>query len=127
MTAVIQGTNLWSGVAGGSVNGAVVGGTIDITLATGGSAAVLIGASFVAGGVGGYAGDFVNQVGNNLANGKGMSSANTATGVVYNAAQNTITYLINGQFVTKIQLSELNLEALTNTNSSKSVGGRGAF
>ncbi|WP_270171661.1 S8 family serine peptidase [Paenibacillus sp. SYP-B4298] len=75
ITAAFQGTDVLSGVAGGGLNGAVVGGAIDITVATGGTATTLLVATFAAGAVGAASGDYVNQVGNNLAKGKSFNDS----------------------------------------------------
>ena len=61
-----KGTDVWAGAAEGAVSGAITGAAVDITIATGGTGLVLVGACVAAGTVGGavgaVAGDATGQV-----------------------------------------------------------------
>jgi hypothetical protein len=57
VSALIQGKEIgskefWAGVTGGAVSGAIAGAAVDITIATGGTAGLIIAGGFIAGGAG---------------------------------------------------------------------------
>ncbi|MEL7567559.1 MAG: RHS repeat-associated core domain-containing protein [Dehalobacterium sp.] len=65
LSAAIQGKDILTGIVSGATGGAIAGATVDITIATGGTAlAPLVIGSAVGGGLGAMAGNALDQVGN---------------------------------------------------------------
>ncbi len=73
--AHVNGKDVWAGAAEGAVAGAIAGAIVDLTVATGGGAAVVIGAAAAGGALGGAAGDVVGQVVTSVNKGDKLSTA----------------------------------------------------